>query len=144
MLVIFNFPKVRNRLPWWLRQWRICLQYSIPGFSHWVRKIPWRREGQPTPVFLPGESHGQRSLVGYSPWGHKELDGTAWPTHTHKVRCSSQHGSFHPDSEVARWTWLWLYANCITQARNLALSSPHPPSHSQLRLFSGSLTNFTC
>ena len=34
-------------------------------------KIPWRREWQPTPTFLPGESHGQRSLVGYSPWGHK-------------------------------------------------------------------------
>ena len=41
-----------------------------------VRKIPWRREWQPTPVFLPGEFHGQRSLVGYSPWGHKELDMT--------------------------------------------------------------------
>ena len=42
---------------------------SIPG----VGKIPWRRAWQPTPVFLPGESHGQRSLVGYSPWGRKEL-----------------------------------------------------------------------
>ena len=42
----------------------------------WVRKIPWRREWLPTPVFLPGEFHGQRSLVGYSPWGHKELDTT--------------------------------------------------------------------
>ena len=41
------------------------------GFSPWVRKIPWRRARHPTPVFLPGESHGQRSLVGYSPWGHK-------------------------------------------------------------------------
>ena len=39
-----------------------------------VRKIPWRREWQPTPVFLPGEFHGQRSLVGYSPWGCKALD----------------------------------------------------------------------
>ena len=39
-----------------------------------VRKIPWRREWQATPVFFPGESHGQRSLVGYSPWGHKESD----------------------------------------------------------------------
>jgi hypothetical protein len=39
-----------------------------------VGKIPWRRERQPTPVFLPGESQGQRSLVGYSPWGHKVLD----------------------------------------------------------------------
>ena len=38
----------------------------------WVRKIPWRTAWQPTPVFLPGESHGQRSLEGYSPWGHKE------------------------------------------------------------------------
>ena len=39
-------------------------------------KIPWRREWQPTPVFLPGESYGQRRLVGYSPWGHKESDTT--------------------------------------------------------------------
>ena len=39
------------------------------GFNPWVRKIPWRREWQPTPLVLPGEFHGQRSLVGYSPWG---------------------------------------------------------------------------
>ena len=44
------------------------------GFDSWVRKIPWRRKWQPTPVFLPGEFHGQRSLVGYSPQGHKQLD----------------------------------------------------------------------
>ena len=44
------------------------------GFDPWVGKIPWRREWQPTPVFLPGESHGQRSLVGYSPWALKEPD----------------------------------------------------------------------
>ena len=41
-------------------------------------KIPWKRKWQPTPVLLPGKSHGQRSLVGYSPWGHKELDKTDW------------------------------------------------------------------
>ena len=40
------------------------------------RKTPWRRKWQPTPVFLPGNFHGQRSLVGYSPWGHKESDTT--------------------------------------------------------------------
>ena len=39
-------------------------------FDPWVRKIPWRRKWQPTPVFMPGKSHGQRSLVGYSPWGY--------------------------------------------------------------------------
>ena len=41
-----------------------------------VGKIPWRRAWQPTPVFLPGEFHGQRRLVGYSPQGHKESDTT--------------------------------------------------------------------
>ena len=45
-------------------------------FDPWVGKIPWKRAQQLTPVFLPGESHGQRSLVGYSPWSHKELDVT--------------------------------------------------------------------
>ena len=46
------------------------------GFDPWVGKIPWRRAWQPTPVFSPGESHGQRSLVGYSPRGGKESDMT--------------------------------------------------------------------
>ena len=48
----------------------------------WVRKIPWRKKWQPTPVFLPGEFHGQRSLVGYSPWSHKESDTTLITTVT--------------------------------------------------------------
>ena len=52
------------------------IQELIPGFDPWVGKIPWRSKWQPTPVFLPGESHGRRSLVGYSPRGHKELDMT--------------------------------------------------------------------
>ena len=50
----------------------------------WVQslggEIPWSRKWQPTPVFLPGESHGQRSLVGYSPWDHKKPDTTEWLT----------------------------------------------------------------
>ena len=46
------------------------------GFSPWVGKIPWRRKRQPTAVFLPGESHGQRSLAGYSPWSHRVSDMT--------------------------------------------------------------------
>ena len=46
-----------------------------------VRKIPWRRKWQPTPVFLPGKSHGQRSLEGYSPWGHKGSDTTEETKH---------------------------------------------------------------
>ena len=46
------------------------------GLNFWVRKILWMKKWQPTPVFLTGESHGQRSLVGYSPWGCKESDMT--------------------------------------------------------------------
>jgi len=53
-----------------------CRRLKRSGFDLWVRKIPWRRAWQSTPVFLPGESHGQRSLVGYSPQDHKELDMT--------------------------------------------------------------------
>ena len=55
------------------QQQSICLQCRRREFDHWVGKIPWRRAWQPTPVFLSGESHGQRSLAGY---GHKESDMT--------------------------------------------------------------------
>jgi len=72
------------RLPWWLRWQRNCLLWGRPGFDPWVEKIPWRRAWQPTPVFLPGKSHGQRSLAGYSPWGHREPDTTEQlNTYTH-------------------------------------------------------------
>ena len=52
----------------------------------WVRRIPWRRAWQPTPVFLPGESHGPRSLASYSPWDHKELT----PLSMHTCRLISE------------------------------------------------------
>ena len=61
-----------------------CRRHEICGFDPWIRTIPWRREQQPTPVFLPGESHGQRSLAGYGPEGRKESDRMKWlSTHTH-------------------------------------------------------------
>ena len=50
------------------------LHWSFARFNPWVGKIPWRREGQSTLVFLPGEFHGQRRQTGYSPRGHRELD----------------------------------------------------------------------
>ena len=56
-------------------------------FDPWVRKIPSRRKWQPTPVFLPGKFHGQKSLVGYRPWGLKESDkAESEHTHTHIIR----------------------------------------------------------
>ena len=54
--------------------WSICLQWGRSRFNPWVGKISWRRKWHPTPVFLLGKSHGWRSLVGYSPRGHKESD----------------------------------------------------------------------
>ena len=66
--------------PWRLRWSRTHLQRRRPKFDPWIGKIPWRRRWQSTPVFLPEKSHGQRSLAGYSPWGHKESDTTEWLT----------------------------------------------------------------
>ena len=77
-----------------MAQWqRIYLQCRRPRFSLWVGKIRWRRKWQPTPVSLPGESHGQRSLAGYSPWGWKKSDTTEWLT------LSISFCSFHPSSD---------------------------------------------
>ena len=68
---VFSLFKAEIGLLWWLRQQRISLQCGRPGFDSLVGKISWRRAWQPTPVFLPGESHGQRSLMDYSPWGRR-------------------------------------------------------------------------
>ena len=74
-------------------QWlRIRLPMQVlrrPRFDLWIGKIPWKKKWQPSAVFLPGKPHGQRRLVGYSPWGRKELDTTesvhpcAQHTHTY-------------------------------------------------------------
>ena len=58
----------------------------------------WRRKWQPTPVFLPGEFHGQRGLVGCSPWGHRESDTTEWLTHTHT--CPIMYWSWWPHGKL--------------------------------------------
>ena len=65
------------------------------GFDPWVGKIPWSRKWQLTPVLLPGKSHGQRSLVGHNPWGHKELDMTA---HTRQI---AQQGKKEASKEMS-------------------------------------------
>ena len=60
-----------------------CRRRRRPGFNPWVRKIPWSRKRQPTPVFLPGKSHRLRSLAGYSPWGRKSWTWLSMHAHTH-------------------------------------------------------------
>ena len=66
------------------RRHRVC------SFDPWVRKIPWRRTWQPTPVFLPGKSHGQRSLVGYTPWVAKS-DTTDHTWNVSLYLCNGEH-----------------------------------------------------
>ena len=68
-----NFPLLPKGLPWWLSGKESACQCRRPWFNPWVRKIPWRRKWQPTLVFLPGKSHGQRSMAGYSPWDHRRV-----------------------------------------------------------------------
>ena len=93
-----------------LRWERSCLQCKRPGFNPWVRKISWRREWQPPPVFLPGEFQGQRSLASYSPWGGRELDMTEQLTLVISALCinisvlgkTGLKVKIHPD--VILWT----------------------------------------
>ena len=66
----------RIGLPWWLSGKESACQCRRWGFNLWSRKISWRRKWQPTPVFLPREIHGQRSLADCSLWGCNELDTT--------------------------------------------------------------------
>ena len=95
---------------------------SLPAMQEirldpWVRKMPWRREWQPTVVLLPGKSHGQRSLGGYSPQGCKELDTTKRLT-----RSLSQNYYFYATSYLFLDKWVVL-GNPATGERKLILST---------------------
>ena len=84
-----------------------------PGFNPWVGKIPWRREWLPTPVFWPGELHGQRSLAADSPWGRKESDTTKW------LSLSLRYMKTKLNIEN-----LWLKAKLVI-VKSLCFASPH-------------------
>ena len=85
-------------LPLWLRWLRICLQCQRPRFDPWAWNIPWEREEQTTAVFLPGEFHGQRSLVDYSPLCHKESDRTEHLTLSHFQTAQEKHSCIPTNS----------------------------------------------
>ena len=69
--VLYCMGIVNTGLPRWLSDKEFICQCRRHQFDPWSGKIPWRRKWQPIPVILPGKSHGQKSLVGYSPWSHK-------------------------------------------------------------------------
>ena len=88
-----------SNLPWGLSSNEFACQCRRHRLHSWVRKIPWRRKLQPTPVFLPEKSHGQRSLVGYSPWGGKELNMTQLLNNSNSSPPSS------PPIQAATYYW---------------------------------------
>ena len=81
----------------------ICLQCRRPGLDPWVWKIPWRRKWQPTPVFLPGKSHGWRSLVDHSPWGRKNVWGFPGGSDSKETACNAGDPGSIPGS--GRFPW---------------------------------------
>ena len=82
----------------WLRGKGCPCQCRRSGFNRWVEEISWRKKWQPTPVFLPGKSYGQRNLVGYSPWGHKRMG------HALVTKQQKQHRDCIPGSLAQRNT----------------------------------------
>ena len=82
-----------------------CRRCKRHGLNPWVRKILWGRKWQPSPVFLPGKSQGQRSLVGYSPWGRKELDTTEVTEHAG----TRGYSGVHPQMALVPAIWTALF-----------------------------------
>ena len=79
---MYNASIMLCGLPQWLGGLQ-CKRCRRPRLNPWVGKIPWRRAWQPTPIFLPGEFHGQWSLAGYSPWACHITDTTEATEHAH-------------------------------------------------------------
>ena len=70
--------------PWWLSGKECACQGRRCGFNPWVQRPPWRRKWKSPLVFLPGKSHGQRTLAGYSPWDREELDMIQQPNNSER------------------------------------------------------------
>ena len=85
-----------------------CRRHKRRGFDPWIRKILWKRKWQPTSVFLPGESHGHRSLAGYSPWGRKWVNVTM-RLNNNKCHIKPQHSLFRQllpgYQDIKSWKW---------------------------------------
>ena len=98
--------------------WRLPRWHS--GFDPWVGKMPWRRKWQPTPVFLPGEFHGQKSLVDYSPWGHRIRHDWA---HALQQLCIPEN-VFYPNrtDSLAKYRILGLQPSFLRIFKNFIIS----------------------
>ena len=105
-VVYINYVQMVCHLRWLSGKESAC-QCRRRRFDPWVRKIPWRRKWQPTPVFLPGKRHGQWSLEGYSPWGRKELDATEHSrVHLNKLFFLKK---FRSQGNRNDWSWMGIW-----------------------------------
>ena len=115
-----GYPSSILGLPWRRSQLRIRLQRRTPGFDLWIGKIPQRSKWQPTPVLLPGKPHGQRSLVGCSPWGHEE-SGTTEHLHFHFPLSCIGEGNGNPlqysclENPYGQGTWTAGLQSMVSQ-----------------------------
>ena len=106
---------------WFGKSWRVRLLW------HRVRKIPWRKKWQPSPVFLPGKSHGQRSLVDYSPMGSPRV------RHDLATKPQPRWIRFDRDQNLSR-VWDKIHSSCFTPSPNPLLA--HPSKRSDIPDFS--------
>ena len=105
-----------------------CRRHKTPKFDPWIGKVPWRKAWQHTPVFLPGEFHGQKRLTGYSPWGLKEMAANE-PTSQARQR------SHDPGHQVAvLFSRVQYISSCLTLGLGLNLQ----------RYFRSSTSYFLC
>ena len=110
----------KTEIPWWLNGKESACQCRRHRFNPWVRKIPWRRKWQPTPVFLLGNSPEQRSQGGYSLWGHKRIGHGLATKEQQKLstvemyclkRCPTRYSSISEPRDHGVNTWLV----CVTR-----------------------------
>ena len=137
------------RLPRWLSGKESACQCRRCRFNPWVRKLPWRRQWQPIPIFLPEKSHGQRSLVGYSPWGHKESDMTErlnrtelmyvcalpWWLSGKEFACQCRRLGFDPCARKIPWRREWQRTPVFLPGKfhgQRSLAGYSPQSHKEL------------
>ena len=102
-----NVRHLTEGLPRWLSGQEPVCQYRRCRFSPWIGKIPWWREWLPTLVFLPRESQWQRSLAGYSPWGHQESDTTEQLTLSPLTGSISWSPLWTPTFWSIKQEWQW-------------------------------------
>ena len=117
-----------------------CLECRRPGFNPWFWKVPWRRKWRPTLLILPGKSHGQRSLAGYSPWGREESDTTEHArtsTHTHTythAHARARLTKFGPRMWTGFRSGLFCLIFLGTRASLVAQVVKYPPAMQETRV----------